>query len=125
MLTRKRRALCSSHRTAREELAVLEIPAVAKQETQRREITAEIQVEPLAALVVIREPAEDQAAQEATQEVQAVLAVIQEAPAEPLAALVVIREPAAIRAEPMEAARAALAVAPFSKKDRDKKSFGV
>ena len=126
MLTRKRRALCSSHRTAREELAVLEIPAVAKQETQRREITVEIQVEPRAALVEIpEEPAEDQAAQEATQEVQAVLAVIQEAPAEIRAALVVIREPAAVRAEPMEAARAALAVAPFSKKDRDKKSFGV
>ena len=49
----------------------------------------------------------------------------EEAPAEIRAALVVIREPAAVRAEPMEAARAALAVAPFSKKDRDKKSFGV
>ena len=77
MLTRKRRALCSSHRTAREELAVLEIPAVAKQETQRREITVEIQVEPLAALVEIPvEPEEAQAAQEATEEGQAVLAVI-------------------------------------------------
>ena len=37
------------------------------------------------------------------------------------AALVVIREPAAVRAEPMEAARAALAVAPFSKKDETRR----
>ena len=42
-------------------------------------------------------------------------------PAEIRAALVVIREPAAVRAEPMEAARAALAVAPFSKKEQRKR----
>ena len=129
MLTKKHKVLCSSLRTVEEELAVLEIPAMVKQETQRREITAEIRVERLAVLAEVpEEPAGVREEPEATQEVQEELVVIPADREEMQVAPVAIREPEEELVEPMEGTLEAPeepAARPFSKQLEIKKIFGV